>query len=75
MILLLQLVVYLAALAGIVLGALGFIFFMGGALNRARTREIRVRRGIYAALSLCGIVASAAGGFVGIASIMYFAQQ
>lgn len=74
MILLLQLLVYLAALAGIVLGAIGFLFFAGGAMNRARPRELRIRRGVYAALCLCGIVASAAAGFVGIATIMYFAQ-
>jgi hypothetical protein len=75
MILLAQLVVYLAALAGIVLGALGMVFFLGGALNQARPREFRLRRGVYAALCVCAIVASAVLGFVGIASIMYFAQQ
>ena len=73
--LLAQLLVYLLALAGIVLGALGMIFFAGGALNRARPREYRVRRAIYAGLCVCGIVASAALGFVGIAALMYFAQQ
>jgi hypothetical protein len=73
--LLAQLVVYLAALAGIVLGAIGMLFFAGGALNRARPRAFRIRRGIYAALSMCAIVASSALGFVGIAAIMYFAQQ
>ncbi len=72
--LLAQLLVYLLALAGIVLGALGMIFFAGGALNRARPREYRVRRTIYAGLCVCGIVASAALGFVGIAALMYFAQ-
>lgn len=75
MILLAQLLVYLAALAGIVAGAFGMVFFMGGALNRARPREYRVRRSLYTALCVCAIVASAAGGFVGIASIMYLAQQ
>jgi hypothetical protein len=73
--LLAQLLVYLLALAGIVLGALGMIFFAGGALNQARPREYRVRRAIYAGLCVCGIVASAALGFVGIAAIVYFAQQ
>jgi predicted cation transporter len=72
--LLAQLLVYLLALAGIVLGALGMIFFAGGALNQARPREYRVRRAVYAAFSVCGIVASAALGFVGIAAIMYFAR-
>jgi hypothetical protein len=75
MILLAQLAVYLLALAGIVLGALGMLFFAGGALNRARPPEFRLRRAIYAALCVCAIVASAALGFVGIAAIMYFAQQ
>ena len=75
MILLAQLVVYLLALAGIVLGALGMLFFLGGALNQARPREFRLRRALYAALCVCAIVASAALGFVGIAAIMYFAQQ
>ena len=75
MLLLAQLIVYLLAIAGIVLCSVGVIFFAGGALNQARPREFRIRRGIYTALCLCGIVASAAAGFVGIATIMYFAQQ
>ena len=72
---LIQLLLYLAAIAGVVAGSLGAIFFAGGALNRARPREYRVRRGIYAVLCVCGIVASATLGFVGIAAIVYFAQQ
>ncbi|MBN8606396.1 MAG: hypothetical protein J0L81_05705 [Caulobacterales bacterium] len=71
---LIQLLLYLVAVAGVVAGALGMIFFAGGALNRARPREYRVRRAIYAGLCVCGIVASAALGFVGIAAIMYFAK-
>lgn len=74
MILFAQLAVYLLALAGIVLGAMGMLFFAGGALNRARPRDFRIRRGVYAALCVCAIVASAALGFVGIATIMYLAQ-
>jgi hypothetical protein len=70
-----QLAIYLLALTGIVLGSLGMLFFAGGALNRARPRDFRVRRAVYAALCVCGIVASAVLGFVGIAAIMYFAQQ
>lgn len=73
--LLLQLLLYLLAIAGVVAGSLGAIFFAGGALNRARPREYRVRRGIYAVLCVCGIVASATLGFVGLAAIVYFAQQ
>jgi hypothetical protein len=72
---LIQLVLYLAAVAGVVAGSLGAIFFAGGALNRARSREYRVRRGVYAVLCVCGIVASATLGFVGIAAIVYFAQE
>jgi len=74
MILLAQLAVYLLALAGIVLGAMGMVFYLGGALNQARPREFRIRRGVYAALCVCAIVASAALGFIGIGLIMYFAQ-
>lgn len=74
MLLFAQLAVYLLALVGIILGAMGMIFYAGGALNRARPREVRIRRGIYALLCVCAIVASAALGFVGIAAIMYFAQ-
>ncbi|WP_135212568.1 hypothetical protein [Vitreimonas flagellata] len=71
---LIQLLLYLLAIAGVVAGSLGAIFFAGGALNRARPREYRVRRGVYAALCVCGIVASATLGFVGLAAIVYFAQ-
>jgi hypothetical protein len=74
MILLAQNLIFLLALAGIVAGAMGALFFVGGALNRARPRDFRIRRAIIAALCLCGIVASAGLGFVGIAAIMYFAQ-
>lgn len=72
--LLLQVLLYLVAVAGVVAGSLGAIFFAGGALNRARPREYRVRRGLYAVLCACGIVASATLGFVGLAAIVYFAQ-
>jgi len=72
---LIQFLLYLLAIAGVVASSLGAIFFAGGALNRARPREYRVRRGIYSVLCVCGIVASAALGFVGIAALMYFAQQ
>ena len=75
MILLAQLAIYCLALAGVVCGALGALFFAGGALNRARPREFRIRRGVYAVLCVCAIVASATLGFVGMATIMYFAQQ
>lgn len=75
MVLLAQFGVFVLALAGILAGAIGALFFAGGALNKARPREFRIRRGGLALLCLCGIVASAATGFVGIGAIMYFAQQ
>lgn len=74
MALLLQLLLYLAALAGVAAGSLGMIMFAGGALNRARPAEFRVRRGLHAFLCLGGIVASAALGFVGIPAIVYYAR-
>jgi hypothetical protein len=74
LVLILQLLLYLAALAGVVAGSLGMILFAGGALNRARPAEMRLRRALYALLCLCGIVASAALGFVGIPAILYYAQ-
>lgn len=63
------------AVAGIVVGSLGLIFFAGGAMNKARPADMRRRRAILAALCGCGIVASAALGFVGIPAILYLAQQ
>ncbi|MEQ1618285.1 MAG: hypothetical protein ABL883_08075 [Terricaulis sp.] len=75
MILLAQLILWLVALAGIVGGSFGALFFAGGAVNRARPREFRVRRAFYAALCLCGGLASAALGFVGIPAIVYLATQ
>lgn len=74
MILLAQFLVFVAALAGIVLGALGAIFFAGGAFNQARPRAFRIRRLLLTVLCLCAVVASAALGFVGIAAIVYYAQ-
>lgn len=74
MLLLLQLVIYVAALAGIVAGACGALFFAGGAFNQARPRAFRVRRAIYTGLCVCGVFASATLGFVGVAAIMYFAR-
>lgn len=75
MILLAQLLLYLVALAGVLLGALGALFFAGGALNSARPPAFRWTRAALALLCVCAIVASAALGFVGIGAIMYFARQ
>lgn len=63
------------AVGGIVAGSLGAIFFLGGAMNRARPADMRRRRAALAALCVCGIVASAALGFVGVPAILYLAQQ
>jgi len=74
-ILLAQTALYLLALAGIIACSFGLILFLGGALNRARPSAVRLRRAGLALLCLCGIVASAAAGFVGLPMIMYFAQH
>ena len=73
MILLAQTLIFLASLAGIVAGAVGALYFAGGALNHARPQAFRLNRALLAALCLCGIVASAGLGFAGIAAMMYFA--
>jgi hypothetical protein len=75
MVLLAQTLLYMLAVAGIVAGTMGLIFFAGGAMNKARPPEMRRRRALVAALCACGIVASAALGFVGIPAILYLAQQ
>ena len=74
MILVSQTLLYLLALAGVVAGSLGAIFFAGGAMNKARPVELRRRRWVLAALCACGIVASAALGFVAIPALLYFAS-
>ncbi len=75
MIFLAQTALFMLAVAGIVTGTLGLIFFAGGAMNKARSIEMRRRRAFLAALCACGIVASAALGFVAIPAILYLAQQ
>jgi hypothetical protein len=69
-----QTLLYLLALGGVVAGSLGAIYFAGGAMNRARSPELRRRRWVLAALSACGIVASAALGFVAIPALLYLAS-
>lgn len=69
-----QTLLYMLAVGGIVAGSLGFIFFAGGAMNKARPPEMRRRRWLLAALCGCGIVASAALGFVAIPAILYLAR-
>ncbi len=75
MVFLAQTLLFMLAVGGIVSCTLAFIFFAGGAMNKARRADMRRRRWVLAALSLCGIVASAALGFVGIPTILYLAQQ
>lgn len=70
-----QTLLYMLAVGGIVAGSLGLIFFAGGAMNKARPPEMRRRRLLLAALCGCGIVASAALGFVAIPAILYLAGQ
>jgi hypothetical protein len=70
-----QTLLYMLAVGGIVAGSLGFIYFAGGAMNKARPRELRIRRWAMAAVSACVIVASAATGFVAIPAILYLASQ
>jgi len=65
---------YLLALAGVVAGSLGAIYFAGGAMNKARPLELRRRRWVLAVLCACGIVASAALGFVAIPALLYLAS-
>lgn len=75
MIVIAQTLLYMLAVGGIVAGSLGLIFFAGGAMNKARPPEMRRRRWLLAALCGCGIVASAALGFVAIPAILYLASQ
>jgi ABC-type cobalamin transport system ATPase subunit len=75
MLLLAQMFVFLAAFAGVVTGSLGAIYFAGGAMNRAAGAELRRQRAVLAALCVCGIVASAALGFVAILALMYLASR
>lgn len=73
MIFIAQLALYLLAVAGVVAGSLGAIFFLGGAMNQARAPAMRARRAGLAALCACGIVASATLGFVGVPALLYWA--
>lgn len=75
MILFAQAFIFLLAFAGVVAGSLGMIFFAGGAMNRARPDAVRLKNAGIALLCLCGIVASAAAGFVGVPALLYFAAQ
>ena len=75
MILFAQTLLYILAVAGVVACSLAAINFAGGAMNPARPAEVRHRRWLLAGLSVCGIVASAALGFLGIPALLYLAQR
>jgi hypothetical protein len=75
MIVVAQTLLYLLALAGVVAGALGAFFFAGGAMNRARPAALRLRRWLLAALCVCGIVAAAALGFLGMPALLYLGSR
>ena len=75
MLLIAQTLIYLLAVAGVVAGTLGLINFAGGAMNPARPAALRRRRWLLAALCVCGIVASAALGFLAIPALLYLASR
>lgn len=75
MIFVLQTLIFLAALAGIAACSLAMIYFAGRAMNRAQAAEFRNRATVLAVLSVVGIVASAALGFVGVGAVMFFASR
>ncbi len=75
MIFLLCIVIFLAGAGGIAGCSLLTLKFVGQAMNASRDRQARAMAGVYAALSAGGIAASAAGGFLGIALVLYTTQQ
>lgn len=75
MLILVQTLIFLAALVGIGAFSMGLLYFAGPAFSKARTRRQRRTAGVFMILCLCGIVASAAAGFYGVGAVMYYAQQ
>lgn len=69
-----SLAVFLIAVAGIVFFSVQAIGSLGKALNPHRPPSARLRAGVVAAAAGLAIVASGAGGFVGITSIWFVAQ-
>lgn len=67
--------IFLAAVAGIIIFSLLALRFAGMAMNGARERRSRAMSGVFAALCAGGIAASAAAGFLGITLVLYTAQQ
>lgn len=74
MIFLLCIVIFLAGAGGIVGFSLLTLRFVGQAMNAARARDARAMAAVFAALSAGAIAASAAGGFLGIALVLYTTQ-
>ncbi|MBU6372497.1 MAG: hypothetical protein KJS97_07165 [Alphaproteobacteria bacterium] len=66
--------VFLLATAGIVFFSVQSIGWLGKAMNPRRPRDLRLRAGAVAAASALALVASGAGGFLGITSLWYVAQ-
>ena len=73
--LLAQAAIYLLALGGIVLCSILALRFAGPALNRTRTPAERMAYALATLASIAGIAASAATGFLGVAALLYIAQQ
>lgn len=73
--LLINLAIFTAAVAGIIVFSLLALRFAGMAMNGARARQSRAMSGVFAALCAGGIAASAAAGFLGITLVLYTAQQ
>lgn len=69
-----QAVIFLIAIGGIVLFSMLMLRFAGPALNRGRAAPARLAYAAASLLCLIGIVASAAGGFLAIAYLLYTAQ-
>ncbi|MGE3249932.1 MAG: hypothetical protein AB7J28_02195 [Hyphomonadaceae bacterium] len=70
-----QVAIFLLALGGIFLFSVLTLRFAAPALSKARAPLSRAAHGFAALASLAGIVACAAGGFLGIAYLLYIAQQ
>lgn len=73
--LVLNTLIFLAAVGGIVLFSLLTLRFAGQAMNGARARRARALAGVYAGLCAGAVAASAAAGFLGISFVLYTAQQ
>jgi hypothetical protein len=72
---LVQAAIFLIAVGGIGLFTLLTLRFAGPAMNRNRAPASRALHGLAAAACVCGIVASAALGFGGLAAVLYIAQR